>query len=58
MGLIHNGILLSYNRNAFELVLMRWTNPKPIIQNEVNQKGKDRYHILTHIYIWNLERWY
>ena len=37
-------------RNAFESVLMRQMNLKPIIQNEVSQKEKDKYHILTHIY--------
>ena len=37
-------------RNAFESVLMRWMNPEPIIQSEVSQKEKDKYHILTHIY--------
>ena len=37
-------------RNAFESVLMRWTNLEPIIQSEVSQKEKDKYHILTHIY--------
>ena len=36
-------------RNAFESVLMMWMNLKPIIQNEVNQKEKDKYHILTDI---------
>ena len=36
--------------NAFESVLMRWMNLEPIIQSEVNQKEKDKYHILTHIY--------
>ena len=36
-------------RNAFELVLMTWMNLEPIIQNKVNQKKKDKYHILTHI---------
>ena len=36
-------------RNAFEPVLMRWINLEPIIQNEVSQKEKDKYHILTHI---------
>ena len=35
--------------NAFESVLMRWTNLKPIIQSEANQKEKDKYCILTHI---------
>ena len=43
-------------RNAFELVLKRWMYLEPIIQSEVSQKEKDKYHILT--YIWNLEKWY
>ena len=37
-------------RNTFESVLMRWMNLEPIIQSEVSQKEKDKYHILTHIY--------
>ena len=37
-------------RSAFESVLMRWMNLEPIIQSEVSQKEKDKYHILTHIY--------
>ena len=45
-------------RNAFKLVLMRWMNLEPIIQSEVSQKEKNKYHILTHIYIQNLEKWY
>ena len=36
-------------RNAFETVLMRWMNLEPIIQSEVSQKEKDKYHILTYI---------
>ena len=36
-------------RNTFESVLMRWMNLEPIIQNEVIQKEKDKYCILTHI---------
>ena len=38
------------NRNAFESVLLRWINLKLIIQSEINQKKKDNYHILKHIY--------
>ena len=38
-------------RNAFELVLMRWMNLEPIIQSEVTQKEKNKYHILMHIYV-------
>ena len=47
---IYNGILLSHIRNAFESVLMRWTNLEPIIQSEVSQKEKYKYHILMYIY--------
>ena len=37
-------------RNTFESVVMRWMNLESIIQSEVSQKEKDKYHILTHIY--------
>ena len=37
-------------RNTFESVLMRWMNLEPILQSEVRQKEKDKYHILMHIY--------
>ena len=47
---IHNGIYSAIERNAFESVLMRWMNLEPIIQNEVSQKEKDKYCILTLIY--------
>ena len=47
---IHNGILLSHKRNAFESVLMKWMNLEPIIQSEASQKEKDKYCILIHIY--------
>ena len=35
---------------------MRWMKLEPIIQSEVSQKENHQYSI-THIYIWNLERW-
>ena len=38
-------------RNTFESVLMRWMNLEPIIQSEISQKEKDKYLILTHIYL-------
>ena len=37
-------------RNTFESVLMKGMNLEPIIQSEISQKEKDKYHILTHIY--------
>ena len=36
--------------NTCELVLMRLMNLEPLVQSEVNQKEKDKYCILTHIY--------
>ena len=35
--------------NTFESVLLRQMNLEPIIQSEVNQKDKDKYHVLMHI---------
>ena len=40
---------IAIKRKAFESVLMRWMNLKPIIQSEVSQKDKDKYCILMHI---------
>ena len=39
----------SIKRSIFESGLMRRMNPKPVIQSEVSQKKKDKYHILMHI---------
>ena len=36
-------------KNAVELVLMRWMKLEPIIQSELSQKEKHQYNILTHI---------
>ena len=36
-------------RNKFESVLVRWMNLEPVIQSEVSQKEKNKYHILMHI---------
>ena len=46
-----NGILLSYKRNKSESVELRWMNLDPVIQSEVSQKEKNKYCILTHIYV-------
>ena len=51
MVYIHNGILLSQKKEHIELVLMRRMNLEAIIQSEVSQKEKDKYYILTHIYM-------
>ena len=37
-------------RSTFNLVLIRGTNLEPIIQSEISQKEKNKYHILMDIY--------
>ena len=44
------GYYLAIKKNTFGSVLKRWMNLEPIIQSEISQKEKDKYHILTHIY--------
>ena len=56
MVYIYKGILFSHKKNAFDSVLMRWMNLEPIIHIELSQKGKNKYHVLTHTQ--NLDRWY
>ena len=51
---MNSGILLSHKKDAFESVLIRQMNLEPIIQTEVSQKEKDKYRILTHIYIYGI----
>ena len=35
---------------------MRWMDPESVIRHEVSQKEKNKYHMLTRIYIWNLKK--
>ena len=37
-------------RNEIELFVVRWMDLEPVIQSEVSQKEKSKYHMLTHIY--------
>ena len=37
-------------RNEIELFVVRWMDPESVIQSEVSQKEKNKYHMLTHIY--------
>ena len=37
-------------KNVFESVKVRWMILETFIQSEVSQKGKNKYHILSHIY--------
>ena len=46
---IYNGIL-AIKRNEFESILVKWMKLEPVIQNEVSQKEKNKYHILMQIH--------
>ena len=37
-------------RNEIELFALRWMDLEPVVQSEVSQKGKNKYHMLTHVY--------
>ena len=50
---IYNGILYvktAIKTNEIELFVVRWMDLESVIQSEVSQKEKNKYHILTHIY--------
>ena len=36
--------------NEIELFVVRWMDLETVIQSEVSQKEKNKYHMLTHIY--------
>ena len=46
---IYNGIL-AIKRNETELFVVRWMDLESVIQSEVSQREKNKYHMLTHIY--------
>ena len=37
-------------RNETKLFVLRWMDLESVIQSEVSQKEKKKYHMLTHIY--------
>ena len=47
---IYNGILLNHKINEIELFVVRWVDLESVIQSEVSQKEKNKYHMLIHIY--------
>ena len=38
-------------RNKCESIVVRWMNLEPLIQSEVSQKEKNKYHVLTNIFM-------
>ena len=45
-------------RNEIELFVVRWMDVEPVIQNEVSQKEKNKYHMLTYIYRIQKKKWF
>ena len=54
----YNGILLSHKRNKTELFVVRGMDLESVIQSEVSQKEKNKYHRLTHIYVILKKNWF
>ena len=48
---IYNGILISYKKHRIWVSSNEVDELEPIIQSEVSQKEKDKYCILTHVYV-------
>ena len=46
---IYNGILLSHKNNEIGSFVETWMDLETVIQSEVSQKEKNKYHILTHV---------
>ena len=44
---IYNGILLSYRKNEIMPFAATWMDLEMFILNEVSQKEKDKYHIIS-----------
>ena len=46
---IYNGILLSHKNNEIGSFVETWMYLETVMQSEVSQKEKNKFHILTHI---------
>ena len=42
------GYYSAKKRNEIELFIVRWMDLESVIQSEVSQKEKNKYHIVTH----------
>ena len=47
---IYNGILFSHKKNEIMPFAETWMDLEIIILNEVSQKQKDKYHMISFIY--------
>ena len=49
MAHIYNGMLLSHKRKETLLFAETWMDLETVIESEVSQKEKSKYHMLTHV---------
>ena len=43
----YNRILLSYKRKKIMPFAATWMDPEIVIQNEINQKENNKYHVIS-----------
>ena len=56
---IYNEYYSAIKRNKIGSVVETWMDPETVIQSELSQKQKNKYHMLTHIYgIYILKKWF
>ena len=46
-GIIHNEILLSHKKNDIMPFAATWMELETLILSEINQKEKDKYHMIS-----------
>ena len=59
VDVVHIYIMEYYStmkRNEIGSYVETWMDLESVIQSEVSQKEKNKYHI--NAYMWNLEKWY
>ena len=47
---VYNGILLSHKKNEIGSFVETWMDLETVIQSDISQKEKNKYHTLTRIY--------
>ena len=47
---VYNGLLLNHKKEWNSAIAETWIELETVIQSEVSQKKKNKYHILMHIY--------
>ena len=51
MGHLHNGILLDYKKEENVTLCQNMDGPGEYYAKLINQSEKDKYHMISHIYV-------